>query len=60
MAHPKHKISNTRRDKRRGHHKLDSKQVYIDPVSGQATLYHRVNLESGYYRGRQVIEAKGE
>ena len=58
MAHPKRKHSKTRRDKRRTHHKLDGKTFYVDPVSGEATLYHRVNLESGYYRGRQVMEGK--
>ncbi|MEM7039280.1 MAG: 50S ribosomal protein L32 [Bacteroidota bacterium] len=56
MAHPKRKISKTRRDKRRTHLKLKSRPIYIDPQSGEATLYHRVCLESGYYRGRQVME----
>ena len=60
MAHPKRKISKTRRDKRRTHLKLKSKSYYIDPVSGEPTLYHRVCLESGSYRGRQVIEAEDE
>ena len=60
MAHPKRKISKTRRDKRRTHLKLKPKTYYLDPVSGEATLYHRVCLESGYYRGRQVTEAEDE
>ena len=60
MAHPKRKISKTRRDKRRTHHKLESKPIYIDATSGEATLYHRVCLESGYYRGRQVMEGKDD
>lgn len=60
MAHPKRKISKTRRDKRRTHLKLKSKPMYIDNVSGEATLYHRVCLESGYYRGRQVMEGTEE
>jgi large subunit ribosomal protein L32 len=60
MAHPKRKISKTRRDKRRTHHKLTAQTYYLDPVSGEATLYHRVSLESGYYRGRQVMEGKEE
>jgi ribosomal protein L32 len=34
--------------------------MYIDATSGEATLYHRVCLESGYYRGRQVMEGKDE
>ncbi|MEZ4771689.1 MAG: 50S ribosomal protein L32 [Bacteroidia bacterium] len=60
MAHPKRKVSKTRRDKRRTHHKLTPKSYYLDPESGEATLYHRVSLESGFYRGRQVMEAKAE
>jgi len=60
MAHPKRKISKQRRNKRRTHQKLVAKPYYIDPVSGEATLYHRVCLESGYYRGRQVIEGQDE
>ena len=58
MAHPKRKISKTRRDKRRTHYKLTAKPTYIDAVSGEPTLYHRVCLESGYYKGRQVMEGK--
>jgi ribosomal protein L32 len=34
--------------------------TYVDQVSGEATLYHRVCLESGYYRGRQVMKGKEE
>lgn len=56
MAHPKRKISKTRRDKRRTHYKLKTKPTYVDPESGATTLYHRVCLESGYYRGRKVME----
>lgn len=60
MAHPKRKISKQRRDKRRTHLKLESRPMYIDAISGEATLYHRVCLESGYYRGRQVMEGTEE
>lgn len=56
MAHPKRKISKQRRNKRRTHIKLTARPTYVDPMSGEATLYHRVNLESGHYRGRQVME----
>lgn len=58
MAHPKRKISKQRRNKRRTHLKLEKKPIYIDPVSGEPTQYHRVCLESGYYRGKQVMEGK--
>lgn len=59
MAHPKRKISRTRRDKRRGGQaKMVARPTYLDPESGEPTLMHRVCLESGYYRGRQVIAAQ--
>lgn len=60
MAHPKRKISKTRRDKRRTHLKLKSKTYYLDPTTGEPTLYHRVCLESGQYRGRQVMAPADE
>ena len=34
MAHPKRKISKTRRDKRRTHDNLGFKQIYTDPKTG--------------------------
>jgi len=58
MAHPKRKISKQRRDKRRTHVKIEAKPFYFDPESGEATVSHRVNLESGFYRGKQVMKGK--
>lgn len=60
MAHPKRKISKTRRDKRRTHHKLDEKALFIDPNSGDISLYHRVNTETGMYRGMKVMKGTNE
>ena len=60
MPNPKRKLSRSRRDKRRTHDKLTSLHFYIDAESGQATLMHRVNLESGYYRGRKVMKGKND
>lgn len=60
MAHPKRKISKQRRNKRRTHLKLKPRMYYLDPESGEPTLYHRVCLESGYYRGRQVLPGSEE
>lgn len=56
MPNPKRRHSKTRRDKRRTHDKLTAKPLYLDPVNGQATLYHRVNITSGYYRGKKVMK----
>ena len=60
MAHPKRKISKTRRNKRRTHLKLKPATYYVDPTTGEAVLYHRVCLESGQYRGQQVMEGTDE
>jgi len=60
MAHPKRRHSTTRRDKRRTHDALTSKPYYLDPESGEPTQLHRVSLQSGYYRGRQVMKGKEE
>ena len=56
MAHPKRKQSKTRRDKRRTHVKTSAPAYQLDAESGEPTRRHRVNLESGYYRGKKVIE----
>jgi len=58
MAHPKRKISKTRRDKRRTHDSIKPSTFYIDPNTGEAVLYHRVCVETGYYKGRQVMKGK--
>jgi large subunit ribosomal protein L32 len=60
MPHPKRRHSKTRRDKRRTHDKLTSRPFYIDKETGEATLLHRVNLTSGFYKGRQVIQGTSE
>jgi len=35
MAHPKRKISKTRRDKRRTHYKAADQQIATDPTTGK-------------------------
>ncbi|GIR81313.1 MAG: hypothetical protein CM15mP83_0390 [Flavobacteriaceae bacterium] len=41
MAHPKRKISKTRRDKRRTHYKATSPQIAVCSTTGESHLYHR-------------------
>lgn len=59
MAHPKRKISKTRRDKRRTHYKAVAPQIATDPTTGESHLYHRAHWHEGklYYRGQIVIDA---
>jgi large subunit ribosomal protein L32 len=58
MAHPKRKISKTRRDKRRTHDKTTVRAIATDPTTGEAHLYHRAHVYEGnlYYKGKMVIE----
>lgn len=56
MAHPKHKLSKQRRDKRRTHDKLTLPALSKCSNCGAAVLHHRVCPECGYYRGRLMVE----
>jgi large subunit ribosomal protein L32 len=58
MAHPKHKISKTRRDKRRTHYKAVAPTVALCSNCGSPVLYHRVCGECGYYKGKLAVEKK--
>jgi large subunit ribosomal protein L32 len=56
MAHPKRKISKTRRDKRRTHYKATPETIAACSNCGEPVVYHRVCPECGYYKGKQAIE----
>ncbi|PLW97484.1 MAG: 50S ribosomal protein L32 [Marinilabiliales bacterium] len=58
MAHPKRKISKTRRDKRRTHYKAEAPQLATCPTTGEVHEYHRAYWVDGnmYYKGQMVIE----
>lgn len=58
MAHPKRKISKTRRDKRRTHYKAEMPNVSICPVTGEPHLWHRAYVVDGnlFYKGKMIVE----
>ncbi len=56
MAHPKHKLSKQRRDKRRTHDKAVAPTLALCPNCGAWHIYHTVCPECGYYRGKVAIE----
>jgi large subunit ribosomal protein L32 len=58
MAVPKSKISRSRRNNRRSHDALTVANVSEDQNTGEYKLRHHIDLKTGQYRGRQVIEAK--
>lgn len=56
MAVPKKKVSKARRDKRRAHQGL-SKPTYVEnPDTGEYHRPHHIDLKTGMYRGRQVLD----
>ncbi|MFT4659961.1 MAG: large subunit ribosomal protein L32 [Patiriisocius sp.] len=61
MAHPKRRISTTRRDKRRTHYKAATPHVLTCQTTGEPHIMHRAHWYEGklYYRGKVVME-KGE
>ncbi|ALJ00260.1 MULTISPECIES: 50S ribosomal protein L32 [Rufibacter] len=58
MAHPKRKISKTRRDKRRTHDKITPKAISICPNTGEVHQYHRAYVVDGdlYHNGKVAIK----
>lgn len=56
MAHPKRKISKSRRDKRRTHYKSTAATFMECSNCGSPVLLHRVCTGCGYYRGKAAIE----
>ena len=58
MAVPKRKTSKSRRNKRRSHHRLASINIIEDKKSGEYRLSHHLDLKSGTYKGRQVLDPK--
>lgn len=55
MAHPKRKISKSRRDKRRTHYKAASPSLSTCSNCGEIKLSHRACPSCGYYAGRSMF-----
>ena len=58
MAVPKRKTSPSRSGKRRSHNKFSSKNIIEDKKSGEYRLSHHLDLKSGFYKGRQILDPK--
>lgn len=56
MAHPKRKISKTRRDKRRTHDKAILPALGVCSNCGSTVKMHTVCGDCGYYRGKLAVE----
>ena len=60
MAVPKSKISKSRRGMRRSHDRLDMNTYIEDAESGELRRPHHIDLKTGKYRGRQVLEPRDD
>ena len=58
MAVPKRKTSHSRSGKRRSHIKFSTKNIVEDKKSGEYRLSHHIDLKTGMYKGRQVLDPK--
>ena len=54
MAVPKRKLQYPKK-KRRSHHKLSSVNI-IEDKSGEYKLSHHIDLKSGYYNGKKILD----
>ena len=58
MAVPKRKTSKSRRNKRRSHHRIKDPNVIEDKKTGEFRLSHHIDLKTGFYNGKQILEPK--
>lgn len=58
MAQPKRKQSKRRSALRRGANRLKAPELSRDPMDGSLVRPHRVNPNTGMYRGRQVLDVE--
>jgi len=59
MAVQKNKVTRSRRGMRRSHDSLKGPTLSIETTTGETHLRHHVSPD-GYYRGRKVVNTKGE
>ncbi len=59
MAVQQNKKSPSRRGMRRSHDALSPAALSVEPTTGETHLRHHVSPD-GYYRGRKVVNVKGE
>lgn len=58
MPNPKRRHSKTRTRTRRAHHALEVPQYYLDKETGEAKQPHRIDMATGEYKGRKVLDVK--
>ena len=58
MAVPKRKTTPSKRNMRRAHHTLKVENWVEDQETGEPVRRHHIDLKTGMYKGRQVVEAR--
>ena len=58
MAVPKRKTTPSKRNMRRAHDALKTENWVEDTHSGEPKRRHHIDLKTGMYKGRQVIEER--
>lgn len=58
MAVPKRKTTPSKRNMRRAHDAIGTTAYVEDKDSGELRRPHHVDLKSGMYRGKQILEPK--
>ena len=56
MAVPKRKTSVSKKRMRRSHHRIGCINIVEDKKSGEYKLSHHVDLNSGYYNGKKILD----
>ena len=56
MAVPKRKTTVSKRNKRRSHHRIKDVNIIEDKKSGEYKLSHHIDLKSGYYNGKKILD----
>ena len=60
MAVPKRKTTPSKRNMRRSHDAIGTTAYVEDKDSGELRRPHHVDLKSGMYRGKQILEPKDD
>ena len=58
MAVPKRKTTKSRSGKSSSHIKFSTKNIIEDKKTGEYRLSHHLDLKTGLYKGRQVLDKK--
>ena len=60
MAVPRKKVSRMKRNSRRAHDALTAPAHIEDKKSGERRRPHHIDLKTGMYNGRQILDAKND